>query len=115
MPFVGLADMDAHQGALAFKFFVRHGDSVTSDRPLVSRWFCINHSLIYTVFYLVDNCVWECRSVLPFFSPSRSGFPKSKTTRIVSHSIFRLPAHKWLASRMPATLSNKPATTLAAT
>jgi hypothetical protein len=28
MPFVGLADVDAHQGPLALKFFVRH---VSSD------------------------------------------------------------------------------------
>src|SRR5712692_1427331 len=34
VPFVGLADMDAHQGALAFKFLVWHGDSVT----LIGRW-----------------------------------------------------------------------------
>src|SRR6267378_5854637 len=33
MPFIGFADMDAHQGALAFKFLVRHGGSVTSDSP----------------------------------------------------------------------------------
>jgi hypothetical protein len=31
MPFVGFADMDAHQSALAFKFLVRHGGSVASD------------------------------------------------------------------------------------
>src|SRR5437660_7590598 len=85
MPFVGLADMDAHQGALAFKFFVRHGDSVTSDRPLVSRWFCINHSLIYTVFYLVDNCVWECRSVLPFFFAQQVRLPQNNQNRLSFH------------------------------
>ena len=28
VPFVGFADVDAHQGAFAFKFFVGHGDSV---------------------------------------------------------------------------------------
>jgi len=36
VPFVGFADMDAHQGALAFKFLVRHDGSETSDPPLVS-------------------------------------------------------------------------------
>ena len=36
VPFVGFADMDAHQGVLAFKFLVWHGDSVASNWPLVS-------------------------------------------------------------------------------
>src|SRR2546429_21347 len=35
VPFVGFADVDAHQGALTFKFLVGHGGSVGSDLPFV--------------------------------------------------------------------------------
>jgi len=35
VPFVGLGDVDAHQGALTFKFLVGHVGSVVSDLPFV--------------------------------------------------------------------------------
>src|SRR5260221_9361480 len=67
-------------------------DSHTSPRSSRSRSatqkIIFDNYLIYAILILVDNCVWECGSLLPlFFWPT--AIPSPKLSRTAKIALFR--------------------------